>query len=213
VSRDRGRIALIAAAAVLWFAAARFGGPGSSADAALLAALHAEKMPSLAAAARVVTELGGWIALTSAVAGAVIWLWLRQRRRDAFFLILVVAGARLAVEAQKHIFARERPDVAHLVNVSSAAFPSGHATNSLVTFLVLAVLLSGARSAVGFAVALAACVGLSRVMLGVHWPSDVLGGWAFGLAWVLAARFIRDPRRLDAAKEIGWPGARSGRRR
>lgn len=203
--QDCGRIALIGAAAVLWFAAGYFGGPASSADAALLAALHAEHTPGLATAAHVVTELGGWIALTIAAGSAVLWLWLRQRRRDALFLLLVVVGARLAVEAQKHLFARERPDVVHLVDVGSAAFPSGHAANSMVTFLALAVLLSGSRSAVGLAVALAGCVGLSRVMLGVHWPSDVLGGWAFGLVWVLAALFIRDRLRLGAVIPLASP--------
>ncbi|BBE34022.1 hypothetical protein SmB9_16800 [Sphingosinicella microcystinivorans] len=205
VLHDRGRLALIGAAAVVWAAAAHFGGPASSADAALLAALHAGQIPGLATAARVVTELGGWIALTAATASAVIWLWLRQRRREALFLFLVVAGARLAAAAQKHVFARERPDVAHLVDVSSASFPSGHAANSLVTFLVLAVVLSGSRSAVGLAVAFAGCVGISRVMLGVHWPSDVLGGWAFGLAWVLAALCISDRLRPGAAIPLASP--------
>jgi len=204
LSRDLGRIAFVAVALVLWFGAVHFGGPASDADAALLDALHAEPSPRLAAAARVVTELGGWIALTVTAASAAIRLWSR-RRHDAIFLCIAVLGARIAVEAQKHVFARERPDIAHLVDVSSAAFPSGHAANSLVTFLLLALLLSGARPAVGLALVLAGLVGLSRVTLGVHWPSDVIGGWAFGLAWVLAALLVRDRLRLRAAAPLASP--------
>ncbi len=72
----------------------------------------------------------------------------------------------------------------------SASFPSAHAANSTVTFLAVAILMTKSRLATVIAVVLAAAVGLSRIILGVHWPPDVIGGWAFaGLALLLFSKF------------------------
>ncbi len=99
------------------------------------------------------------------------------------------SGAGLA-EAQKYSIARVRPDVEpHLVVVKTSSFPSGHAANSMIFYLALALVLTAGtrwhRPAAVAAVLLSLLIGTSRVMLGVHWPSDVVGGWAFGLLWVL----------------------------
>jgi undecaprenyl-diphosphatase len=90
-----------------------------------------------------------------------------------------------------------RPDLGeHLVVVETMSFPSGHSTSSIVFFVVLALVLTqGSRwrpLAVAAGLFVAVCVGVSRVMLGVHWPSDVLGGWSFGLLWVLLTLRIAD---------------------
>jgi undecaprenyl-diphosphatase len=105
-------------------------------------------------------------------------------------LLGVTASGRLLVWLQKDWTARVRPDAqGHLVPVESLAFPSGHAANATIVWLCLALLLPrtthGRAYAVWAAVWLALVVGLSRVLLGVHWPSDVIGGWAFGLFWTL----------------------------
>ncbi len=203
--RDHRRAFLFLAAVILWLAAACFGGPASTPDAAVLAAFYAKTLPLLSHAAWGVTQIGGWIALSLAAAAAMGWLWLRGRKRDAVFLLAVVLGARIIVALQKLLFERDRPDLAHLVDVGSAAFPSGHAANSMVTFLILAVLLRGTRTALGFAIILSGVVGISRLMLGVHWPSDVIGGWSFACAWVLAALTVRDrlSRRAEKSREQG----------
>lgn len=136
-------------------------------------------------------------------AGVVVaaWLFYRGHRRLPWVLIAIVALGRGLSELQKYWIARARPDVEpHLVVVKTSSFPSGHATSSMIFFLTLAlVLAAGTRwrwpAAIG-AVLLSLAIGTSRVMLGVHWPSDVIGGWAFGILWVLltlrlAGRLLR----------------------
>ena len=82
---------------------------------------------------------------------------------------------------------RRRPaDHEHLVEVQSLSFPSAHSANSMIVFLALVVAPARHRKlAVLLAVAGSMIIGISRPMLGVHWPSDVIGGWSFGAAWVL----------------------------
>ena len=118
-------------------------------------------------------------------------------------LIAIVAIGRGLSELQKYWVARVRPDVEpHLVMVKTSSFPSGHATSSMIFFLTLALVLAAGtrwqRPAVIGAILLSLAIGTSRVMLGVHWPSDVIGGWAFGLLWVLLTLRLAgrlDPRR------------------
>ena len=104
--------------------------------------------------------------------------------------MLIVLIGRALSEAQKFWIARVRPDAEpHLVVVQTSSFPSGHATSSMIFYLTLALALTAGkrwhRIAAAGAVLLSLLIGISRVMLGVHWPSDVIGGWAFGMLWVL----------------------------
>ncbi len=102
-------------------------------------------------------------------------------------------AGRAASALLKLAFGRARPDVvAHLVSVDTASFPSGHAMNSAVVYLTMAVLLArgqeqrGARVyIVAIGVLLTLMIGLSRLYLGVHWPTDVLVGWVFGASWAM----------------------------
>jgi undecaprenyl-diphosphatase len=100
---------------------------------------------------------------------------------------------------QKYEVARVRPALEpHLVVVKTQSFPSGHAASSMIFYLALAIALTAGtrwhRAAAGGAVVLSLLIGTSRVMLGVHWPSDVIGGWAFGMLWVLLT--LRPAERL-----------------
>lgn len=147
--------------------------------------------PWVREAVRDVTALGGPAVLTLLTAAVVGFLAAgRHRPAAAFVLAAVVGGAALST-ALKEAFARPRPAVVpHLAYVNNPSFPSGHAMLSAVVYLTLGALL--ARLVTGWwakvyfvtvAIAVSALVGVSRVYLGVHYPSDVAAGWAAGLAW------------------------------
>jgi len=178
-----------------------FGG-GGPLDQAIYRALYAGDHPALVAVARVFTALGEPTILISAGVACALWLWYAGHRRLPLVLVAIVTVGRVLSEAQKFVVARPRPDIdAHLVVVKTSSFPSGHAASSMIFFLALALALTAKtrwhRVAAAGAILLSVLIGTSRVMLGVHWPSDVIGGWAFGMLWVLltlrlAGRLIRE---------------------
>jgi undecaprenyl-diphosphatase len=178
----------LAALALAWVVMLLFG--AMEFDRGLLIMLSAGTHPQLANAARFTTELGGsGILLTASSVGAVV-LVVRRELRSATLLLAITWSGRLLVSLQKDWTARVRPDAqGFLVPAESFAFPSGHAANATMIWLCLALLLPRSERmrglAIWAAVWLALAVGTSRVMLGVHWPSDVIGGWAFGLFWTL----------------------------
>jgi len=184
---DRNLALGVAGLVALWLAMLLLGGPASVADAALLRAAH---LPFLVPAARLLTRLGDWSILLPAASAGAAFLLLRGERRRALLLLGLVLSGRLLVELQKAGFDRARPDPGgRFVTVHSMAFPSGHAANSMVLWLGLALLAAPPRlrtAAVPAALFLAGMTGLTRLVLAVHWPSDVIGGWAFGAAWTLA---------------------------
>jgi undecaprenyl-diphosphatase len=173
--------------AALFLALLAFGGPASGLDHRILLAAQVD---GLVPAAQVVTDVGGTrIALGIAVAAAALMAW-RGARRQALLLLFLLASQRLLVEGLKMLFDRARPDPhGHLVAVHSMAFPSGHAANAMSLALGLA-LLAPVRPErrpllVGLALVFPLLIGLTRLVLGVHWPSDVAGGWALGALWTL----------------------------
>jgi undecaprenyl-diphosphatase len=173
-------------------------------DAAILTTLYAADQPSLRSAAWLLTQMGGFPILTVVtVAVAVLLLRSGETRRASFFLGIVIGG-RILVEVQKYLVARLRPDMfEHLVAVHSMSFPSGHAANATIVYLAAALFLHPARQAVLLALLLACAIGVTRPMLGVHWPSDVLGGWAFGLLWTLLLARIAGTGGVTSARERG----------
>lgn len=144
------------------------------------------------------TALGGGPFLTFLTIAAAGFLLAARKWGMAVFVVLAIAGGGLAGNVLKWIFVRARPDlVPHLVSVDSASFPSAHAMNSAVTFLTLGVLLSRTQQdrrvkayLLGLAIFLTLIVGFSRVYLGVHWPTDVIAGWAVGAAWAILCSLV-----------------------
>lgn len=175
----------------------------ASLDRSLLLALRTPGDPSdpigsrtFEEAMRDVTALGGFTFLTLLVTLTVLALLFYRERRQAIVLAATIIAAQLSADLLKGIYARPRPDlVPHGSYVYSHSFPSGHSMLSAVVFLTMAAILSSLqerRSARVFilavAVLLTVAVGISRVYLGVHWPSDVVAGWTLGAAWAFAGR-------------------------
>lgn len=159
-----------------------------------------------------VTSLGGTALLTLITIGAAGFLLVSRKAATAAFLAASVTGGTILGFALKAIFERPRPDlVAHLVQVDYSSFPSGHATNSAVVYLTLGALLAGAQKdravriyLMAVAILLTLLVGVSRVYLGVHWPSDVIAGWCVGAAWAAGCWVVS--RVLQARRAIELPG-------
>jgi len=152
----------------------------------------------LAEAARDVTALGSATVLVLVTASVVGFL-LFDRKFAAAAYVVAAAGSGLVVSsALKALFRRPRPDIVpHLMRAAYSSFPSGHSVMSAVVYLTLGGLLTRLVAArrlkayvLAVAVTLTALVGVSRVYMGVHYPSDVLGGWCVGLAWASACWLV-----------------------
>jgi undecaprenyl-diphosphatase len=159
-------------------------------DRSIYETLYAGDRPVLAALARAFTFLGEPTLLIAAGIALGLWVWWRGHVRLALSVTAITLLARALNEFQKIWIARSRPDLeTHLVVVKTMSFPSGHSTSAMVFYLTAALVLSQSsrwrHAAVAAGLLMAVLVGLSRVILGVHWPSDVVGGWAFGLLWVM----------------------------
>jgi undecaprenyl-diphosphatase len=143
--------------------------------------------------ARDVTGLGSAGIVTLITIAAAGFLMLQRKRHLAFYLMGAVASGTLVGSLLKWAFARPRPDlVPHGQVVYTSSFPSGHSMISAVAFLTLGALLASGQAnfamrgyLMSLAVLLTLIVGVSRVYLGVHWPTDVLAGWTAGAAWAL----------------------------
>ena len=144
-------------------------------------------------AMRDITGLGSTIVLVMVTAVTIVYLLLIGRWRTALMVLIAVGGGQILSSLLKLGIDRPRPDlVSHLAEVQTLSFPSGHAMMSAVTYLTLGSMLAGivpGRATkiyvLGVAVLVTLMVGVSRVYLGVHWPSDVLAGWCAGFAWAM----------------------------
>jgi undecaprenyl-diphosphatase len=156
------------------------------------------------------TALGGIGVLSLLTLASVGYLWLQDLRRVAWFVLVAILGGLLLTLLLKSGFDRPRPDlVSHGSMVYTSSFPSGHSMLSAVVYLTGGALLAVVHNArrvrvyvIGCSVLATLLVGVSRVYLGVHWPSDVLAGWAAGAAWAaacwLAALWLQERGRIEA---------------
>jgi undecaprenyl-diphosphatase len=143
-------------------------------------------------AVRDVTALGSFTILGLIVIATVIYYALEGKRATATFVAVAVVSGTVLSNLLKDVFDRPRPDVEAATRVFTSSFPSGHSALSAVVYLTLGVLLAESTSAprlrrffVGLAIFLTIAVGISRIYLGVHYPTDVVAGWSLGTAWAL----------------------------
>lgn len=160
------------------------------------------------------TAMGGIGVLTLTTLAVIGFLLLEGQRRMAAVVLVATAGALIASTLLKQSIDRPRPDlVPHGSITYTASFPSGHSMHAASTYLTLGALLARIqhrRRAKAFiimvAVFLTLLVGISRVYLGVHWPTDVLAGWAAGSGWALMcwllARWLQRTRALPEEPEL-----------
>lgn len=155
-------------------------------------------------AASVIGDTGGRLLIVGAALAALLWM---GSRIGARWLAIVMAGGTLLNLGLKQIFAAPRPDLLpHLDIVHSYSFPSGHAAGNLILFGALAM-LAGSRAGYLVAGAMVASIGISRIWLGVHWPSDVLAGWVEGLGWLaLCSQWL--PARGGQQQGVDHPAMR-----
>jgi undecaprenyl-diphosphatase len=180
-------------------------GDTRSFDAAVLMALRSSADPSdplgpgwVEELGRDVTALGSVGVLTAITLAAAGFLLLQGNRRSMWLVLVSVCGGLAFSTLFKRGFDRPRPDlVPHETLVYTASFPSGHSMMAAVTYLTLAALLARVQPTralkiylIGLAVLLTVAVGVSRIYLGVHWPTDVLAGWTAGAAWALACWLV-----------------------
>ena len=178
----------LAALTALWVAMLLLG--TGDVDREVLMALYAGEEPWLALGAIGVSYLGTWPTVVVVTILGAVWLLYLGKRRAAVVLLVASFSGRLLVILEKAYFARLRPEEhLRLAEVHYQSFPSGHSANSMIAFLSVALLAfdnpQQRRWAIAGALLLSFLIGLSRPMLGVHWPSDVIAGWAFGLFWTL----------------------------
>jgi undecaprenyl-diphosphatase len=159
------------------------------------------------------TSLGGVAVITLITSSVIAFFWLSSMQRAAVYVAVASLGSLLISSGLKQVFDRPRPNlVPHGAHVYSSSFPSGHSTMAAAAYLTLGLVASQFVPRrrlkvlfIGVAMFVTAAVGVSRVYLGVHWPSDVLAGWAIGLSWALlcwvAAVWLQDHGVIEPEQE------------
>jgi undecaprenyl-diphosphatase len=153
------------------------------------------RRPALTLLLSAATWAGGPAGLTALVGLVAAVLLARRERTAARFLVVTSGAGALLNVGLKLFFGRARPDLAlAIAEADGYSFPSGHAMGSFVTYGALAYLVlrrrgpwAGRSAGLALAITMVLMVGLSRVYLGVHWASDIAGGWSAGAVWLAAA--------------------------
>jgi undecaprenyl-diphosphatase len=174
-------------------------------------AVHSMASPGLTMLMRGITQFGSWAWLTTVTMCGLVLFGISGAVTRARLLLIATVGALVLENGLKLWVRRARPDPYFgTVLPVSYSFPSGHALDSSVIYFALATLLAPyfprrAERATLFAITavLVLLIGVSRVYLGVHWPSDVLGGWAVGAAWLAAWAIVASRMEGTALSQDG----------
>jgi undecaprenyl-diphosphatase len=163
---------------------------GGVVDRTLHHLLHVNGKPTILRAVLHLTNLGGSTVMIPVALAACAWLLARRQVDRALWLFATIALGRVLVELAKLGFARPRPPIAdRLADVTSLSFPSSHAAGAMMTCVALCLVFEARRVAWAAALLFAIAIGITRVALGVHWPSDVIAGWGLGLAWPMLCAY------------------------
>lgn len=171
-------------------------------DRSLLEWIVDERTSGLTSAVQLLTHLGsGWVLYPLTAVAAGVWWWRDSDWRPGVLLAASLLGATVLYGVTKAAVERPRPPVADAVGTyTNWSFPSGHATQSMAFYGMLAFLIAGGRVRPAWpwatAGVLVLIVGASRIYLGAHWLTDVLGGWALGGSWWMAV--------VAAGISAGW---------
>jgi undecaprenyl-diphosphatase len=165
--------------------------------------------------ARDITALGGLAVLTLVTIASLGYLALTRQWAFVVMVTASVLGGTAISSVVKLSIQRPRPDFSpEVIHLHDFSFPSGHSMLSAATYLTLGILLARAQSRLrtkiyllSLAMGVTVLVGLSRLYLGVHWPTDVLGGWCAGAAWAIlcwsAAEWLHLRRAADERQPVG----------
>ena len=167
-------------------------------DSPLLERFHAHATPDFDTLMLLASRLGGVTVMLPLIIGSALLLWWKNHLSQSWFLAIGVGGACAFNLIAKLIFARTRPDLwLSIAPENDYSFPSGHAMLSMAVISSLLFLVWRSQLprslqvlATLFGAAFVVWVGLSRLYLGVHFPSDILAGWCASLAWVSAVHFL-----------------------
>jgi undecaprenyl-diphosphatase len=158
---------------------------------------------------RDITSLGGGTVIALITLIVIIYLLMQKKIGELLLVLAAVLGGTIIGIVLKEIFGRERPDlIFRLTDATSLSFPSGHSMMSTVIYLSLAALLARIQHErkiriyiISVALFLAFIIGISRIYLGVHYPTDVVGGWTIGLGWAsicwFGAKYLQRKRVIE----------------
>jgi len=162
-------------------------------DATMLQSLESVRAPHVTGVMGAVTTVGRGSITAVFVLLLTTWLLVRGSRREAALLLVANLGSAALSPLSKAIFSRPRPPLelaTHITNPESFSFPSGHALSAMVLYTSFVMVAAGLghrrlqRALIVLAAVMIPTIGFTRVYLGVHYPSDVVGGWALGAVWV-----------------------------
>lgn len=163
-------------------------------DEPILFFIHSYTSPLFTSFFAIITHLGDSIVVLVIAALLSLFLMFKKMYRKIFLIAFSIGGIVLGNAILKMIFQRNRPNLwQHIVEETNFSFPSGHAMLSAALTIILVILFWNSKFrwlAAGFSIAAMILVGLSRLYLGVHFPSDIIAGWSLSIAWISFAMCI-----------------------